>query len=46
MLAEIILHLDTDAPGRLGVETIKALLPFTYTVTDEPPRRGERLTII
>lgn len=37
----IALHLDHDAPGRLEEETIKALLPSTCTISDEPPQRGK-----
>lgn len=40
-ITEITLHLDNDAPGRLAAETIKALLPSTYTISDEPPQRGK-----
>jgi hypothetical protein len=40
-ITEITLHLDNDAAGRLAAETIKALLPSTYAVTDEPPTRGK-----
>ncbi|WP_089612030.1 DUF3991 and TOPRIM domain-containing protein [Dehalobacterium formicoaceticum] len=40
-ITEIALHLDSDAPGRLAAETIKALLPFTYAITDEPSQRGK-----
>lgn len=38
---EIALHLDNDAPGRSAAEAIKALLPSTYTISDEPPSRGK-----
>ncbi|GBF33781.1 hypothetical protein DCCM_2892 [Desulfocucumis palustris] len=37
----ISLHLDNDAPGRLAAETIKAILPSTYTISDELPSRGK-----
>jgi len=37
----VALHLDNDAPGRLAAKTITALLPSTYTVSDEPPKRGK-----
>lgn len=37
----VALHLDNDAAGRLAAETIKALLPSTYAVSDEPPKRGK-----
>jgi len=40
-ITEIALHLDNDAPGRLAAKTIKALLPSTYTISDEPPLRGK-----
>ncbi|WP_083939773.1 toprim domain-containing protein [Desulfoscipio gibsoniae] len=40
-ISEIALHLDNDAPGRLAAKTIKALLPSTCTITDEPPQRGK-----
>ncbi|SFH36973.1 Protein of unknown function [Desulfotomaculum arcticum] len=40
-ITEIALHLDNDAPGRLAAKTIKALLSSTYTVSDEPPKRGK-----
>jgi hypothetical protein len=40
-ITEMVLHLDNDAPGRLAAETIKDLLPSTYTITDEPPQRGK-----
>ncbi len=40
-ITKIALHLDNDAPGRLAAETIKALLPSTYTISDEPPKRGK-----
>jgi hypothetical protein len=40
-ITEIALHLDNDVPGRLAAETIKALLPSTYTVFDESPKRGK-----
>jgi hypothetical protein len=40
-ITEIALHLDNDAAGRLAAETIKALLPLTYTVSDEPPKHGK-----
>jgi len=39
-ISEIALHLDNDAPGRLAAETIKTILSPTYTVLDEPPKRG------
>lgn len=37
----IILHLNNDAPGRLAAEAIKTILSPTYTVSDEPPKRGK-----
>lgn len=37
----VALHLDNDAAGRLAAETIKAILPSTYTVSDEPPKCGK-----
>jgi len=40
-ITEIALNLDNDAAGRLAAETIKAILPSTYTVSDEPPKRGK-----
>jgi hypothetical protein len=40
-ITEIALHLDNDAAGRLAAETIKALLPSTCTISDEPPKRGK-----
>jgi len=40
-ITEIALHLDNDTAGRLAAETIKALLPSTYTISDEPPQRGK-----
>ncbi|MDD4716297.1 MAG: DUF3991 and TOPRIM domain-containing protein [Oscillospiraceae bacterium] len=40
-ITEIALHLDNDAPGRLAAETIKTILSPTYTVLDEPPKRGK-----
>jgi hypothetical protein len=40
-ITEIALHLDNDAAGQLAAETIKALLPSTYSVSDEPPKRGK-----
>jgi len=40
-ITEIALHLDNDAPGKLAAKTIKALLPSTYTISDEPPQRGK-----
>lgn len=40
-ITEIALHLDNDAPGRLAAKTIKALLPSTYAITNEPPQRGK-----
>lgn len=40
-ITEIALHLDNDAAGRLAAETIKAILPFTYAVSDETPKRGK-----
>ena len=39
-ISEIALHLDNDAPVRLAAETIKTILSPTYTVLDEPPKRG------
>jgi len=40
-ISEIALHLDNDAPVRLAAETIKTILSPTYTVLDEPPKRGK-----
>lgn len=40
-IIEIALHLDNDTAGRLAAKTIKALLPLTYTVSDEPPKHGK-----
>lgn len=40
-ITEIALHLDNDAPGRLAAKTIKALLPSTYAISDEPPPCGK-----
>ncbi|TEB17088.1 hypothetical protein Psfp_00822 [Pelotomaculum sp. FP] len=40
-ITEIALHLDNDTPGRLAAESIKAFLPSTYAITDEPPQRGK-----
>jgi len=37
----VALHLDNDAAGRLAAKTIKALLPSTYAISDEPPKRGK-----
>jgi len=37
----IALHLDNDAPGRLAAKTIKAILPPSYAVSDEPPKHGK-----
>lgn len=37
----IALHLDNDAPGRLAAKTIQTILPSTYTISDEPPKRGK-----
>jgi len=38
---EIVLHLDNDTPGRLAAKTIKAILPPSYAVSDEPPKCGK-----
>ncbi|MCG9968395.1 DUF3991 and toprim domain-containing protein [Pelotomaculum terephthalicicum JT] len=40
-ITAIALHLDNDAAGRLAAQTIKVLLPSTYAVFDEPPKRGK-----
>ncbi|HBL49634.1 MAG TPA: topoisomerase [Firmicutes bacterium] len=40
-ITEISLNLDNDTPGRLAAETIKVLLPSSYKVLDEPPKRGK-----
>lgn len=40
-IKEIALHLDNDMAGRLAAKTIDAILPSTYTVSDEPPKRGK-----
>lgn len=37
----VALHLDNDTAGRLAAGTIKALLPSTYAIFDEPPPRGK-----
>jgi hypothetical protein len=37
----VALHLDNDVVGWLAAKTIKALLPSTYAVSDEPPQRGK-----
>ena len=37
----IALHLDNDTAGRLAAKTIQTILPMTYTVSDEPPKRGK-----
>ncbi|WP_418790380.1 DUF3991 domain-containing protein [Phosphitispora sp. TUW77] len=37
----IDLHLDNDTPGLLAAKTIRTLLPSTYAVSDEPPKRGK-----
>ncbi len=37
----IALHLDNDMAGRLAAKTIQAILPSSYIVTDEPPKRGK-----
>lgn len=40
-ITEIALLLDNDTAGRLAAETIKAFLPSTYSVSDEPPKHGK-----
>jgi hypothetical protein len=40
-ITEIALHLDNDAAGRLAAKTIQTLLPSTYAISDEPPKRGK-----
>ncbi|MDS1030524.1 toprim domain-containing protein [Bacillota bacterium LX-D] len=38
---DIALHLDNDTAGRLAAKAIQTILPSTYTVSDEPPKRGK-----
>lgn len=38
---DITLHLDNDTAGRLAAETIQTILPPSYTVSNEPPKRGK-----
>ncbi len=38
---DIALHLDNDIAGRLAAKTIQTILPLSYTVAYEPPKRGK-----
>ncbi len=40
-IKDIVLHLDNDIPGRLAAKAIQTILPSTYTVSDDPPKRGK-----
>lgn len=40
-IEEIALHLDNDAAGHMAAKTIQNILASTYTVFDEPPKRGK-----
>lgn len=38
---EIALYLDNDTAGRQAAKTLQSILPPTYTISDEPPKRGK-----
>ena len=40
-IERIILCLDNDEPGRLAAQAIRNRLEPTYTVVDNPPRKGK-----
>ena len=40
-IKRIVLHLDNDNTGRKAAEALKAILPDTYEVIDDPPKRGK-----
>jgi hypothetical protein len=40
-IGDIALHLDNDTAGRLAAKAIQTILPPSYTVSDEPPKRGK-----
>lgn len=40
-IKKIVLHLDNDNTGRKATEALKAILPNTYEVIDDPPPKGK-----
>ncbi len=38
---KIVLHLDNDNTGRRATEALKVILPDSYEVIDDPPKRGK-----
>ena len=40
-ISAIALHLDNDVPGRLAAKSIQTILPTTYTIYNDPPKRGK-----
>lgn len=40
-IKRIVLHLDNDNTGRKAAEALKVILPNTYEVIDDPPKRGK-----
>lgn len=40
-IKRIVLHLDNDNTGRKATEALKVILPNTYEVIDDPPKRGK-----
>lgn len=40
-IKRIVLHLDNDNTGRNATEALKVILPNTYEVIDDPPKRGK-----
>lgn len=40
-IKKIVLHLDNDNTGRKATEALKAILPNTYEVIDNPPPKGK-----
>jgi hypothetical protein len=40
-IKDIVLHLDNDIPGRLAAKAIQTILPSSYTVSEETPKRGK-----
>ena len=40
-IKKIVLHLDNDNTGRRATEALKAILPDSYKVIDDPPPKGK-----
>ncbi len=40
-IRKIVLRFDNDQTGRLAVQTIRAVLPYSYEIIDKPPPSGK-----